>query len=133
MRKRLEKVGAGMIGYPSFLANEAAKAAFSRCDDWLAALRDYLQGNRDFMMQFIKENMPDIKMFQPQGTYLAWLDCSRLDLQPDPHHFFLDEAKVALNDGVTFGANGSGYVRLNFGCPRSTLETALKQMAAALE
>ena len=133
MRKRLEKVGAGMIGYPSFLANEAAKAAFSRCDDWLASLRDYLQGNRNFMMQFIKENMPDIKMFQPQGTYLAWLDCSRLDLQPDPHHFFLDEAKVALNDGVTFGANGSGYVRLNFGCPRSTLETALKQMAAALE
>jgi cystathionine beta-lyase len=133
MRKKMERVGAGMVGHPSFLANEAAKAAFSKCDDWLVALRDYLESNRDFVMQFIKENLPAIKLFQPQGTYLAWLDCNQLDLQPDPHHFFLEKAKVALNDGVTFGENGSGYVRLNFGCPRATLEMALKQMADAVD
>ena len=132
LRHKMEKAGAGMVGHPSFLANEAAKAAFSQCDDWLAGLRDYLESNRDYTIKFIKENMPDIEMFQPEGTYLAWLDCSRLELKPDPHCFFVEKAKVALNDGITFGSNGEGHVRLNFGCPRATLEIALTQMAAAV-
>jgi cystathionine beta-lyase len=129
---RMKKASGGMTGHPEILANAAAKAAFTQCDAWLDDLLIYLQANRDYLLDFIGSNMPDIKIFQPQGTYLAWLDCRLLGLEPDPYHFFLDKAKVALNDGKTFGETGEGFVRLNFGCPRATLQEALERMAAAL-
>ncbi len=131
-REAMCSAGAGMIGHPSFLANEAAKAAFTRCDEWLTQLNRYLQENRDYVIKFISENIPNIKMFCPEGTYLAWLDCRSMDLNPDTHNFFLEKARVALNDGKTFGENGSGFVRLNFGCPHATLEEALERMAQAV-
>lgn len=131
-RKRMQKTAAGMVGHAEILANAAAKAAFTQCDDWLNDLLVYLQANRDYLLKYVRENMPEIKVYQPQGTYLAWLDCRPLGLEPDPFHFFLDNAKVALNDGKTFGEPGEGFVRLNFGCPRATLQEALEKMAAAL-
>ena len=131
-RARLQTASEGLIGKPSFLANEAAKAAFTECDDWLAQLRRYLEDNREFILSYISEKMPEIKVLRPEGTYLSWLDCRALDLKPDPHQFFLNEARVALNDGKTFGENGCGFVRLNFGCPRKTLEEALDRMAQAI-
>ena len=69
-----------------------------------------------------------------EGTYLAWLDCRQAGLPADvpPGKFFLDEAKVALNEGSTFGRGGEGFVRLNFGCPRAILEEALERMRDAL-
>ena len=93
----------------------------------------YLEGNRDFLLDFIRREMPQVKVFQPQGTYLAWLDCRALDFKPDPYHHFLSKAKVALNDGKTFGQAGEGFVRLNFGCPRATLREALEKMAASIQ
>ncbi len=131
-RQAMQTAGAGMIGHPSFLANEAAKAAFTKCDDWLEQLLSYLEENRDYVIKFVSENIPGIKMFCPQGTYLAWLDCREMDFNPDPHQFFLNEARVALNDGKTFGINGTGFVRLNFGCPQDTLKEALDRMARAV-
>lgn len=131
-RRAMQAAGAGIVGHPSFLANEAAKAAFTQCDDWLERLRAYLEDNRDYLIKFVSENIPGMKMFCPQGTYLAWLDCREMGLEPDPHLFFLNEARVALNDGTTFGINGSGFVRLNYGCPRATLEQALDRMARAV-
>lgn len=131
-RKRMKKAAAGMTGHAEILANAAAKAAFTQCDSWLADLLVYLEANRDYLLNFVQANMPEIKIHQPQGTYLAWLDCRALGLEPDPFHFFLNNAKVALNDGNTFGQPGEGFVRLNFGCPRATLQEALERMAAAL-
>ncbi len=128
----MEKAAAGMTGHAEILANAAAKAAFTQCDPWLADLLIYLEANRDYLLNFIQANMPGIKIYQPQGTYLAWLDCRLLGLEPDPFHFFLNNAKVALNDGKTFGQPGEGFVRMNFGCPRVTLQEALVRMAAAL-
>ena len=115
----------------------AAQAAFSgACDDWLEALRVYLTGNRDFLVEYVKRELNGIRVTVPQATTLAWLDCNELvstgRIIGTPHEFFLKQAKVALNEGRDFGFGGEGFVRLNFGCPRRTLEDALGRMKAAL-
>ena len=131
-REAMEASKKGVIGCPTMLANEAVRAVYSDGADWLDELLVYLEANRDFLFDFLKEHLPEIKMIKPEGTYLAWLDCRELDLKPDPYHFFLTKAKVALNDGLAFGENGKGFVRLNFGCPRSILVDALMRMAEAV-
>jgi len=71
-------------------------------------------------------------MAKPEGTYLAWLDCRAAGIEGSPYQFFLDKARVALNDGAAFGTSGEGFVRLNFACPRSVLKEALERITAAL-
>jgi cysteine-S-conjugate beta-lyase len=115
----------------------AAQVAFSgACDAWLAELRTYLTGNRDFLVRFVREELPGIKTTIPDATYLAWLDCTELvkagKISGTPQAFFLKSARVALNEGRDFGSGGEGFVRLNFGCPRSTLVEALTRMKSAL-
>ena len=132
LRAMMEKSRKGVIGCPTMLSNEAAKAAYTFGTDWLDQLLKYLEDNCDFLIEFFKTHLPEIKVIKPEGTYLAWLDCRELHLLPDPHHFFLEKAKVALNDGKAFGENGTGFVRLNFGCPRATLTDALVRMANAV-
>jgi cystathionine beta-lyase len=115
----------------------AAQAAFSgECDDWLADLRRYLTANRDLLTATLEQEMPELATTVPSATYLAWIDCRDLlrsgRLVGSPARFFLKEAQVALQDGAEFGTDGQGFVRLNFGCPRSTLQQALERMKAAL-
>ncbi|HUI88869.1 MAG TPA: MalY/PatB family protein [Anaerolineales bacterium] len=111
----------------------AARVAFSgRCDGWLDDLRRYLTANRDFLLNYVTENMPDVKLTIPQATYLAWLDFSAYRLKKSPYDFFLKQARVALSDGKIFGKGSEGFVRLNFGCPRSILEQGLGRMKRSL-
>jgi len=111
----------------------AAKAAFSgHCDGWLNDLRSYLTANRDFLVEYVTENMPDVRLTVPQATYLAWLDFSAYKLIKSPYDFFLKKAKVALSDGKIFGKGSEEYVRLNFGCPRSILAQGLERMRKSL-
>ena len=84
------------------------------------------------MVAYLKEHMPTIRTTVPEATYLAWLDCREASIEGNPQKFFLEKAKVALNDGPIFGQGGTGFVRLNFGCTRATLEQGLAQMSAAL-
>ena len=72
-------------------------------------------------------------MAKPEGTYLAWLDCREAGIDGNPYEYFLQKARVAVNDGKAFGSGGEGFVRLNFGCPRSMLEEALLRMENALQ
>ena len=130
-RELMETSRRGVIGCPTMLANEAARAVYSAGADWLDELLAYLEANRDFLVEFLNTHSPEIQMVKPEGTYLAWLDCQKSELLPDPYDFFLTKAKVALNDGKAFGENGKGFVRLNFGCPRSTLSEALDRMVEA--
>ncbi len=112
----------------------AARVAFSgKCDGWLAELRRYLTSNRDFLVDYVTENMPGVRLTVPQATYLAWLDFSAYNLKKSPYEFFLKKAKVALSDGRIFGRGSEGCVRLNFGCPRSTLEQGLERMKRSLK
>lgn len=115
----------------------AARAAYSgECDDWLAALRQYLTANRDYLLAFLASELPAMNITIPDATYLAWLDCNPYlqtgKITESPGEFFLEHAKVALFDGAAFGAGGEGFVRLNFACPRSVLEDGLKRKAKAL-
>jgi cysteine-S-conjugate beta-lyase len=91
----------------------------------------YLDGNRRALSGLLAEHLPEVIYAQPQGTYIAWLDCRALDLGTHPAGFFLDEAGVALTNGPDCGNAGSGYVRLVFATPRPILERMIKQMGAA--
>lgn len=94
----------------------------------------YIEGNRDFAIEYLRENVPKIVPIKPDGTYLLWLDCRRLGLAPaELRTFFNSKAKVGLNDGPSFGAGGEGFQRMNLGCPRSILDEALKRIEAAVK
>ncbi len=110
----------------------AALAAYSRGQEWLDELLQYLEANRDFVFEFLAREIPEITGVKPEGTYLAWLDCRKAGIPGNPFRFFLEKAKVALFDGQQFGKGGDGFVRLNFGCPRATLSQALENMKAAM-
>jgi cysteine-S-conjugate beta-lyase len=92
----------------------------------------YLTANRDLVVDYVRQHMPGITVDEPEATYLAWLDCRSAGIPGNPFKFFLKEAKVVLSDGGIFGRPGEGFLRLNFGCPRSLLETGLAAMAEAL-
>jgi len=112
----------------------AARVAFSgQCDGWLKELRRYLKGNRDFVVDYVTEYMPDVRTTVPEATYLAWLDFTQLNLKKSPFDFFLKKAKVALSDGAIFGEGGNGHVRLNFGTSHKWLEEGLERMRKALK
>ncbi|MEX2221565.1 MAG: MalY/PatB family protein [Candidatus Rokuibacteriota bacterium] len=111
----------------------AAFAAYRDGDAWLGELLRYLEANRDHLAEYVRRHLPGIAMTPPEGTYLAWLDCRGAGrAAADPFTFFLERAKVAFNDGALFGRGGQGFVRLNFGSPRSILTEGLERMRRAL-
>jgi len=112
----------------NIFAYEAARAAYQYGEDWLQAVLAYLQANRDYARDFIRENMPALRTTHPQATYLMWLDCSALSLDVPAGEFFHKQARVGLNPGMFFGTGYDAYVRLNFACPRATLKAGLTRM-----
>jgi len=133
MRRKLAQSMRLLLGHPNILGLHAARAAYKDGGPWLDAALKYLEANRDYLIDFVDDELPGIRMWKPEGTYLGWLDCRGLNLDVSPHQFFLEGAKVALNDGADFGAAGKGFARINFGCPRSLLVQGLEQMKAAVE
>ena len=123
----------GLVGGVNLLGLAAAEAAYSQGQGWLDAVMLYLEGNRDYLFDFVRTELLGVHMAKPEGTYLAWLDCHQAGIEGDPGQFFLERAKVALNEGKTFGPGGEAFVRLNFATPRRTLEQALQRMKAALQ
>jgi cysteine-S-conjugate beta-lyase len=131
LRDDYVKVVAHLRLHVASLGLRAAQAAFSgQCDEWLKELRCYLTGNRDFLVDYVTKNMPEVRITVPEATYLAWLDFTQLNLEKPPFEFFLEKAKVALSDGAIFGEKG--HVRLNFGTSRNVLTQALDRMNKAL-
>lgn len=102
------------------------------CEEYLSQLLEYLWDNYLFVDEYLKENMPKIKCQKPDATYLLWLDCRELGLEEeDLDCFCLKEGGVAFDSGRWFGKDGSGFMRINIGCPRSLLEKALAQLKDA--
>lgn len=132
LRKQFENARKGLLGNINLLGQYATRAAYQDGAPWLDALLAYLESNRDFLYQFIQNELPGIHMALPEGTFLAWLDCRRAGIEGSPSKFFQEQAKVAMNDGEWFGQGGKGFVRLNFGCPRSMLVESLRKMKNAL-
>ncbi len=121
----------GLVPWVNIMGLLAAQTAYLEGQEWLDQLLIYLEANRDYLFDFVHDELPGVRMARPEGTYLAWLDC-RAAIDGNPYEFFLRDARVALNDGATFGRGGEGCVRLNFGCPRSTLVEALRRVQQAL-
>lgn len=131
LRDQFRSAREGMVPWVNAMGLIGAEAAYREGQPWLDQLLPYLQENREFLFDFVSRELPGIKMAKPEGTYLAWLDCRQLKLD-NPYEFFLTHARVALSDGRPFGTGGAGFVRLNFGCHRSTLAEALCRMKSSL-
>jgi cystathionine beta-lyase len=111
----------------------AFEAAYTHGEDWLEELLPYLEANVDFLGKFLLDRVPGVRLIRPEGTYLALLDCRGLGIASDElNRFFLTKAQVYFSDGVQFGRELEGFVRLNFGCPRALLAEALERIERAV-
>jgi cystathionine beta-lyase len=137
LRKQYAEVVGHLQLNVSSLGLLAARAAFSgECEGWLKELLAYLTANRDFMVDYLRKYLPDVRVTRPDGTYLAWLDCTELVKQGritgSPYEFFLNESRVALGDGKVYGQASGNFVRLNYGCTRRTLKQGLDRIRDSL-
>lgn len=111
----------------------AFEAAYEKCENWLEQLIEHIDGNMQYVIDFINEKLPMIKTAKPEGTYLMWLDFNGVGIPQDKiQDFLINEAKVAMNDGATFGENGKGFFRMNVACPRYMVEEAMEKIEKAI-
>jgi cystathionine beta-lyase len=130
LRKQFNAAAAGIVPHTNLLGMAALEAAFTQCDDWRAALLDYLRSNAQAVENAVA-NIPGLAMHPVEATYLAWIDARELakarGIANPAKHF--ETHGLGLSDGAAFGA--PGFVRLNFGARRALLDEALKRLAAA--
>jgi cystathionine beta-lyase len=132
LKKRFQILPSHLRGGLGSFGLHASEIAWTSCQPWLDEVLAYLDGNRAFLAKFVKERLPGIAHRAPEATYLAWLDCRKLALAPDPFTFFLERARVALSDGRRNGAGGDGFVRLNFATSRAILTQILERLESSL-
>jgi cystathionine beta-lyase len=127
LRLRFQKASRGMITEINCLGYVGCEAAYRHGGPWLQELRRVLRANYEKAYSFIGENLPRVRMFPMEATYLAWLDVRDLGLESPDRYF--EEHGVGLSNGALFGS--PGFLRLNFGCPPEMLDCALDRMAVA--
>lgn len=128
-RRELEKTGlfgVNMVGLC------ACQAAYESGGEWLDQLKEYLEGNIQFLKSFVNEHMPRIKVVDTEGTYLVWMDLQELNLV-DQKDFIVNKAGLWLDTGSMFGEEGLGFERINVACPRAVLEEALNRLKRAYD
>ena len=119
---------------PSLMGFVATQAAYEHGKDWLTALKKHLVENLDFVRNFVKENLPKVRLIEPEGTYLLWLDFSAYGYSDSElDDLIVNKAKVWLDRGTMFGCEGEGYQRINIATPRPILEEALKRIEKNLK
>jgi cystathionine beta-lyase len=129
-QRTLDPSGLGSLNLFGIVALEAA---YTHGEEWLEQLLAYIQGNFDYLQEFIAENIPQIKVVPLEGTYLVWVDCRELGLEPKAlRHLMLHEARVYLDEGYIFGPGGEGFERINIACPRSIIVEALNRIEKAI-
>ena len=110
------------------------EAAYNHGEEWLSELLVHFEGNAQYVADFVKERLPEIKTVKPEGTYLMWLDFNGLNITPEEiTDMLIKDAKVAMNDGASFGANGKGFARMNIACPRYMVEDAMARIEKAVK
>lgn len=121
------------VNHPNLMGMIACEAAYKTGGAWLAELKIYLKGNINFLNNFFCEKLPEIKLVEPEGTFLAWLDLRNLNLTPSEQmSLIMNKAKLWLEPGITFGPEGMGYERMNIACSQSVLEEACMRLEKAL-
>ena len=125
---------ANELSLGNLFAYIGAEAAFRYGEEWRLQLLQYLQGNVDFAIDYLTRHAPKVVAMRPEASFLLWLDFRAYGLPHDELvRIMIEEAKVGLNSGTDYGADGEGFMRLNIGCPRATLEKALCQICQALQ
>ena len=121
------------VCFSNTLGLKALEICYTKCGDWLEALCEHLDKNRQFVYNFLRNELPMLKMSDSEGLYMAWIDFSELGMkQDDLRDFIKKKAKLGLDTGTKFGDNGVGFMRLNFACTRKVLEKALNQLKKAI-
>ena len=130
-RKQIDAAGYSQL---NTLGLVACQAAYAYGEEWLTQVKAYIRSNITFVDDYLKQNLPQIKMLPIEGTYLVWLDCSALGMPADEREQWLwHEAKLWLDGGGIFGKEGEAFERINVACPRATLLQGLEQLKAAVE
>jgi cystathionine beta-lyase len=112
----------------------ACQAAYEEGGEWLSQLKEYIYGNLNYLRSYLEENIPQIKLIEPEGTYLIWLDFSELGMDDRQlEDFIVNKSGLWLDSGYIFGPEGEGFQRINIACPRKTLERALGQLKDAVK
>ncbi|HIW34571.1 MAG TPA: pyridoxal phosphate-dependent aminotransferase [Candidatus Paenibacillus intestinavium] len=121
------------IHMANHFAQDAVQAAYNEGEQWLDELIVYVKANLDYAVEYLGQHVPAVKSLESQGTYLLWLDCRAISEDPaELKELMYKKAKVAFNEGSTYGEEGAGWLRINLACPRSVLEQALKQFVNAI-
>ena len=128
-KEKLDDFHLNIGNIPGLIAQEAA---YRHGAEWLDQLLNYLEGNIIYLVDYLQQNLPDIKVMKPEGTYLVWMDFrdTRIDLKK-LKKFIIEEAGLGLSDGFLFGEEGLGFQRLNVACPRSVLKQGLEGLSRA--
>lgn len=128
---KLEGMG---IEFGNIFGITASEAAYRHGEEWLEQLLEYLEGNLKILKEYFEAEIPGIRIINPEGTYLVWMDCRKLGMNSkELSEFMSRKAKVGLNDGAAFGAEGEGFQRINIACPRSILLESLKRISKAVK
>jgi len=111
----------------------AMETAYRTGGDWLDELLEYLQANLDYLRAYLKEKIPKVRLVEPEGTFLVWLDFNELGLDAkELEKFLAQKARIALNSGYWFGRQGAGYARMTIACPQSMLHEGLSRLEKAI-
>ncbi len=122
------------ISNPNIFGMVAQEAAYSKGEPWLEECLKYLRANLAYFEEYIKKNMPSLKAYPLEGTYLAWVDCTALGMNDTQlHTWMLEKAKLWLDDGIIFGQGGSMFMRFNIATPRSILKDGLERLERAVK
>lgn len=128
-RKQLDAAGYSQLGTMGIVACEAA---YRYGGEWYEALMQYLEKNLEFVREYLRDNLPKIKLIEPEGTYLVWLDFRALHMTEEAREdLIVNKAGLWLDSGAIFGADGEGFERINIACPKSILLEALERIKKA--
>ena len=134
LRTRFERTlqSNGLFGVGTF-GVVAVQVAYDHGEEWLLQLLEYLEGNLETLERYVDEHIPQLTVVRPEGTFLVWLDCRRLQLGKwELRQLMQEEARVYLDEGFIFGPEGEGFERINIGCPRVVLVEALDRIRRAI-
>lgn len=130
--KEVSRVGAQSS--PNPFAIEAIIAAYNESEDWLEELKEYLDSNAKYIEEFVKENLPKVKVLPLEGTYLMWLDFNEYGISAEElERIMLEEAGLIFDEGTMFGEEGSGFERINIACPRCIIEECMNRINNAFK
>ncbi|MBE6201940.1 MAG: putative C-S lyase [Rikenellaceae bacterium] len=127
-------IEANELALPNILSPIATMAAFREGEEWRQQMLRYVEGNVEFVEEYCREHIPQIRPLRPGASFLVWLDCRGLGMSHEGLvDFFINKAHLALNSGASFGREGEGFMRLNVGTARSVIAGAMEQLRAAIE